>query len=443
MHLEPFQRRFILDVYDNPLGTRRAYLTVARKNGKTGLIAGIVLAHVAGPEARRNTQILSGAQSREQAAIVFDLAAKMVQMSPELSKITRIVPSSKQLIGLTYNVEYKAISAEGKTPFGFPPVLAILDEVGQVRGPRDEFISAITTSQGAYRDALLIAISTQAPTDADLFSIWLDAPDDPRVVKHVHAAPEDCALDDRAAWSMANPALRKFKAQADLEAECKLAMDMPAYESDFRNYSLNQRVEATSPFVSRDVWAANGGVPGDLAGKKVYAGLDLSAVNDLTALILVSEVGDVHCAFWLPEHGLAEKAKKDHVPWDLWAKQGHLLTTPGKAIEYEHVAEYLRGVFDHCDVQKLAFDRYNMKFLRPWLEKAGFSNEELERFVGLAAQDQIQPADVVGADARRQVAVAVAVNLERQAARCGDDEQRREYECVFSGHLGSATGAAC
>jgi phage terminase large subunit-like protein len=381
MKLEAFQRKFILEIYDNPLGTRRAYLSIARKNGKTALIAAIVLAHVAGPEAKRNTQIISGAQSREQAAIVFDLASKMVQMSPELSRVIRIIPSSKRLVGLVMNTDYRAISAEGKTAHGLSPVLAILDEVGQVKGPRDEFVSAITTSQGAYRDSLLIAISTQAPTDADLFSLWLDGPDDPRVVRHVYAAPADCALDDRAGWFAANPGLAKFKSLDDLEHGCKLALEMPASEAEFRNYSLNQRVEASNPFVSKSVWMANGAQPAPMQGKKWYAGLDLSSVADLTALVMVSEDGDVHCAFWLPAEGLVEKSRADHVPYDLWAQQGHLLTTPGRAIEYEHVAEHLRGLFDACTIEKLAFDRYLLNFLRPWLIKVGFTDSELERFV--------------------------------------------------------------
>ena len=342
------------------------------------------MAHVAGPVARRNTQIVSGAQSRDQAALVFDLAEKMVQMSQVLSKFVRIIPSGKRLVGLRQNVEYKALSAEGKTAFGLSPVLAILDEVGQVQGPRDKFVSAITTSQGAYENPLLIAISTQAPTDNDLFSIWLDAQanaPDPRVVSHVYSAPEDCELDDRKAWAAANPALGKFKALSDLEAESKLAMEMPAHEPDFRNLSLNQRVEAASPFVSRSVWEANGAEPGRLAGKRVYGGLDLSSVADLTALVLVDEDGGVHSEFWLPEHGLAEKARKDHVPYDIWAKQGLLRTAPGMAIEYEFIAEHLRGVFDACDVQQIGFDRYNMRFLKPWLVKAGFSDSELAKFV--------------------------------------------------------------
>lgn len=384
MVLDPFQKKFVLEVYDNPYGTRRAYLSVARKNGKTGLIAGIVLAHVGGPEARLNTQIISGAMSREQAGIVFDLAQKMVQMSEALSKVIRIVPSSKRLIGLKRNVEYRAISAEGKTAHGLSPVLAILDEVGQVEGPVNAFVSAITTSQGAYNDPLLIAISTQAPTDNDLFSRWLDAQEsaaDPRCVSHVYQAHKDCELDDRQSWFAANPALGKFKAIADLESASKLAIVMPTTEPEFRNYSLNQRVEAVSPFVPRSVWDANGAVPADITGKRVYGGLDLSAVADLTANILLSEDGDVVPTFWLPAQGLVEKSKHDLVPYDLWAKQGFLKTTPGKAIEYEFVAEYLRWIFDNHDVQKYGFDRYNMKFLKPWLVKAGFNDDELAKFV--------------------------------------------------------------
>src|SRR5690606_12448457 len=72
--LADFQKQFIRDVYDNPNGTRRAILSVARKNGKSGLIAGLLLAHLVGPEAKQNSQLVSGAMSRDQAALVFNLA---------------------------------------------------------------------------------------------------------------------------------------------------------------------------------------------------------------------------------------------------------------------------------------------------------------------------------------------------------------------------------
>lgn len=384
MKLEKFQRRFILEIYDNPLHTHSAYLSIARKNGKTALIASILLAHLCGPEAIQNSQIISGAQSKDQAAVVFELARKMVDMSPELSARVRIQPSGKRLIGLSKNVLYRALAAEGKTAHGLSPILAILDEVGQVKGPTDKFVEAITTAQGAYTNPLLIAISTQSSTDADLFSTWIDAQTaapDPRVVCHVYAAPEDCDLDDKKAWAAANPALGKFRSLADVEKQAKAALAMPANEPGFRNLILNQRVEMASPFVSRSVWAANGAEPGPIDGRRVWAGLDLSAAHDLTALVAVDETGGVHPTFWLPVNGLSEKSRKDKVPYDLWAKQGYLLTTPGSAIEYEHVAEYLRGFFDRCDVQLLGFDRALMKFLTPWLVKAGFSDEELAKFV--------------------------------------------------------------
>ena len=383
MKLEPFQRRFLLEIYDNPVGTHSAYLSIARKNGKTALIAALLLAHLCGPEAVQNSQIVSGAQSKEQAAVVFELARKMVDMSPALSKVVRVQPSGKRLVGLRKNVLYRALAAEGKTAHGLSPVLAILDEVGQVVGPTDKFVTAITTAQGAYQNPLLIAISTQAPTDADLFSTWIDAnraAPDPRVVCHVYEAAKDCRMDDKRAWAAANPAMGKFRSTADIEKQCKAAMEMPANEPEFRNLILNQRVEAVAPFVSQSVWQSNGGECGPIDGVKVYGGLDLSSVNDLTAMILVTEDGGVHSEFWLPGEGLAEKSRKDRVPYDLWAKQGFLNTTPGRAIEYEFVAEAMRGLFDRCDVQKIAFDRALFVHLTPWLVKAGFSDDELAKF---------------------------------------------------------------
>jgi len=384
MKLEAFQRQFILEIYDNPYRTHTAMLSIARKNGKTGLIAALLLAHLVGPEAVQNSQIVSGAQSKEQAAVVFELARKMVEMSPKLSSLVRVQPSGKRLIGLARNVLYRALAAEGKTAHGLSPILAILDEVGQVVGPTDKFVSAITSAQGAYENPLLIAISTQAPTAADLFSTWIDAQKnapDPRVVCHVYSAPEDCQLDDRKAWAAANPAMGLFRSIADIEKQCKQAMEMPANEPEFRNLILNQRVEAVSPYVSSSVWRANGGEAGDASKLKVWAGLDLSSVNDLTALVAVDETGGVHPAFWLPAAGLGEKSRKDRVPYDLWAKQGLLNTTPGNAIEYEFVAEYLRGFFDRYDVQSIGFDRALMNFLTPWLIKAGFSEAELAKFI--------------------------------------------------------------
>src|SRR5690606_24893495 len=258
--LADFQRDFIRAVYDNPAGTRRALLSVARKSGKSTLIAALLLAHLIGPEAKLNAQLVSGAMSRDQAALVFRAASQMVALNPKLAKLVRIVPSGKRLIGLPLNTEYRALAAEGKTAHGLSPVLAILDEIGQVRGPQSDFVDAITTSQGAHEHPLLIAISTQAASDADLLSVWIDdakTSGDSRTVCRVYEAPADCDLMDEAAWQAANPALRKFRSMDDVRELAAQAVRMPSAANTFRNLILNQRVSLDSPFVSPDVWQAN------------------------------------------------------------------------------------------------------------------------------------------------------------------------------------------
>jgi phage terminase large subunit-like protein len=375
--LMSFQRDFILAIYDNPQGTSRAYLSVARKNGKSALIAGILLAHIVGPEARQNSQIISGARSRDQASLVFRLAEKMVRLSPKLSSLVKIIPSQKSLIGLALNVEYKAISAEAGTAHGLSPVLAILDEVGQVRGQQDAFIEAIETAQGAHDDPLLIAISTQAATDGDLFSIWLDDAKnakDKRIVSHVYTAPEDCEVMDREAWKAANPAMGVFRSLTDIEDFAKQAARLPAKENSFRWLYLNQRIEASSPFLNRSEWEANNDEPEIEPGDICYAGLDLSASRDLTAFVLVFPKGDgfhVVPQFFLPSDGIRDKAKLDKVPYDTWADQGFLTLIDGPVIIPAVVAQAVADAAETYNIQNLAYDRWRINDFKRELESIG------------------------------------------------------------------------
>ena len=388
--LLPFQKKFILDVYDNPNGTARAYLSIARKNGKTGLIACILLAHIVGPEAYENSSIMSGARSRKQAAQVFNYAAKMLYMQPAFKGLFHVVNSQKTIRGLKKNVEYYASSAEAKTAHGGSPILAILDEVGQVKGPTDSFVESVETSQGAYEGlSLLIAISTQAATDNDMFSRWLDDAEtskDPRIVSHVYAAPDDCELTDEAAWLAANPALGAFRSRTDIVDMAARAEREPTVEPSFRWLFLNQRIDASAPFVAPSVWrACDSPVLDSFDGLPVYGGLDLSAVSDLTALVLIAPVDaagkrvwHVKPTFWLPGESIRDRAKADRVPYDVWEAGGHINKTPGKTVEYEFVAAHLRNLFDTMDIRKIAFDRWNFQYLKPWLQKAGFTDEQLE-----------------------------------------------------------------
>ena len=375
--LADFQKKFIKDVYDNPNGTRRAYLSIARKNGKSGLIAAILLAHIIGPERVLNSQIVSGARSRDQAALIYHLAEKMLNLQPKFKGLYRLVPSSKKIIGLKANVEYKALSADGQTAHGLSPVLALLDEVGQIRGPQDDFVDAITTAQGAHKAPLLIAISTQAANDNDLFSQWIDdatRSKDKKIISHIYAADKDADVMDEKAWYAANPALGIFRSLPDLEEQAKQAARMPSAENTFRNLILNQRVSTFAPFISRNVWESCGGKVLPFTSGNIYAGLDLSARTDLTALVIVGQINGVwHTVpyFWTPELGLSDRAKRDRQPYDVWVKQGYMATTPGATVDYEYIANDLIHILSQLNVRGIAYDRWRIDILRKELINLG------------------------------------------------------------------------
>ena len=390
LELFEWQKAEIRRIYDNPHGTRRAIISMGRKNAKTTLAACLLLAHLCGPPARTrpNSQLYSAAQSRDQAGIIFSLAAKMVRMNPELLRAVTIQETAKSLACPELGTRYRALSADATTAYGLSPALVIHDEIGQVRGPRSALYEALETATGAQESPLSILISTQAPTDADLLSILIDdaqAGHDPHTVLSLHTAPTDLDPFDEATIRLANPAFGTFLNAREVLGMAQDAKRMPAREAEYRNLILNQRVEVSSPFISPAVWKACSGSVGSLDGIPVYGGLDLSAVSDLTALVLIGWRDGkwrVQPTFWLPSEGLAQKAVAERVPYDLWHAAGHLQLTPGKTVSYEFVANYLRRMFQRYNVQKLAFDRWNFRHLLPWLLKAGFSEQLVkERFV--------------------------------------------------------------
>lgn len=371
-------------IFDNPHGTRRAIISRGRKNAKTVETALLMLLYIVGPESKPNSQLFSAARSRDQASVLFNLAAKMIRMNHDLAQYVSIKESAKELVCEATGSKYKALSADAATAFGLSPRFLAHDELGQVKGPRDSLYEALETATAAQDDPLSVVISTQAPAASDLLSVLIDdamTGADPRTILRFQTAPEDLDTFSVEAIRAANPAFDVFMNQQEVIAMMEAAKRMPTRAAEFENLVLNRRVEANNPFVTRVVWEENGLNPDDLRGKRIYAGLDLSSVNDLTALVLVSEDGDVVPTFWLPAEGLAEKSRADRVPYDVWRDNELLETTPGRSIEYEYIAYVLRQVFDRYDVAALAFDRYNMRFLTPWLERSGFTEQELERFI--------------------------------------------------------------
>jgi phage terminase large subunit-like protein len=281
------------------------------------------MVHLCGPCLRRNSQLYSTAQSRDQAAVLFNLAAKMVRLSPVLSASITIRDTVKELLCPEMGTRYRALSAEAATNFGLSPSFIVHDELGQCRGPRSTLYEALETATGAQEEPLTVVISTQAPTDGDLLSILIDdalAGHDKRTVVKLFTAPMTADPFSERTIKKANPAYGEFLNAREVRAMAQDAKRMPAREAEYRNLVLNQRVETSNPFVTQTVWQTCGGEVADLRGMTVYGGLDLSSVADLTALVLIGKVGrvwHVKPTFWLPENGLREKSQKDRVPYDL------------------------------------------------------------------------------------------------------------------------------
>ena len=291
----------------------------------------------------------------------------------------------KQLYCKELGTLYRALSKDAPTAYGLSPAFVVHDELGQVKGPRSELFDALETATGAQADPLSVIISTQASTDADLLSVLIDdalTGRDPRTTISLYTAPIDIDPFSEEALKAANPAIGDFLNEVEVRDMAAQAKAMPSREAEFRNLILNQRVTGVKEFVSRIVWRENGAQPYEFTRTtELYGGLDLSAVADLTALVLIGKIDNkwnVKPFFWLPEDGLEAKSRADRETYDLWAKQGYLFAVPGKSISYEYVATFMRGLFDTYNIQKIGFDRHALIHLRPWLAAAGFSEREIE-----------------------------------------------------------------
>lgn len=376
--LAPFQKKFILKVYDNPHGTREAILSMGRKNAKTALTSMLMLAHLDGPVASPNTEISSGARSREQAALIFRYASEMVRLSPHLRNRIAVTPSNKKLVGLALNVKYQALSAEADTQIGGSPKVVIIDEPGRVIGSHDAFISALTTGQAAHKDPLTIYIGTQAANDADLFSILIDdalSGRNPRSVISLHAAEEGCDVLSEDAWKAANPAYDYFMNKEELKHLAEKAHALPTEESTFRNLNLNQRVVSGDVFVPLTVWRNCNAKPQPLREDiPIYGGLDLSGTTDLTSLVLIQEIDgvwQVHPYFWSPRETLEPRSRRDKAPYTTWYRKGYMYATDGFTVEYSQVVRDIAEILDGMTVGGIAFDRWRIEEFHNEIKRLG------------------------------------------------------------------------
>ena len=372
IRLRDWQKQFIIDVYAPSLNgrrrVRRAIFSVARKNGKTALIAALVICHLVGPEAIQNGEIYSAATDREQAGQVFKFCRQIIDMDPELSALISVVPSTKTLVCKHNGSFYRAMSAEAGTKHGLNPSLWIYDELAQARD--QELYEVMNTSQGAREEPLGIVISTQSPDPEHPLSKLIDdglVANDPNILVHLHAVPDDVEdIFDPACWHMANPALGDFRSIADLQALAEQAKRMPSLENAFANLYANQKIDIHAPLITRSEWKACQTGKTIEKGERIYLALDLSGKVDLTALVGVSAepgVDRVGAWHWKPKDYLVDHSKRDNFDYVTQHSEGWLSAVPGRIIDYSYIAQEIARIRNDYDVVGLAYDRWRMDLL--------------------------------------------------------------------------------
>lgn len=407
--LDLFQQAFVLAALPGKGHIDTAILSVARRAGKTLVMAVILLAFIVGPLKRQNTLVRSAAMTREQASLIFRLMSLILDMSPALNGLYRIVPSSKKIIGLNRNVEYQALSRDAKSGFGQAVFVLVLDEAGQIESPQDEFLDMLASSMGTYEDSRTFIISTQAPSDASYLSLQIDAAirDQPKnVICHLYCAPTD-DLEDRKNWYAANPSLHGgYRSIKDIENQVDEALRIPAKQNGVLNLLMNRRVSRESIWLAPTVWRSNSSDPKweVFREKGVYIGLDLSMRNDLTAAVIAARDDNdevhVHCYAFSPESGLLERERRDKVPYTTWAKQGVLITPPGVTVDYDWICKYLRIELERENITVMAveFDRWRINEFKAAAMRNSFALSAVWHEVGQGYQSmspRIEAAETV------------------------------------------------
>lgn len=394
--LHKFQEDFVRAIYTptndrGELAVRQATLSTARQNGKSMLLADLVLAHLVGPARRLNGTLFSAANDRFQASVVFQIVLAMVRMVPELSARLMIAESTKRMLAPLTNSVYHAISAEAVTKLGNAPEFVVYDELGAAK--KRQLYDVLSSSQGSRVSPLMVNISTQAGSRNHLFNEIIDyglkvnrrEVIDRSCVTHLYTAPVDCDLLDERAWHAANPAMGAWRSRDEIASAAQKARRIPGQEGSFRNLYLNQRVDTLTPAIAAAVWDACNAPP-DLAvleSGTVFGGLDLSSKNDLSALVLIGldaeELWHVMPFFWLPADGLREREIREGVPWAAWAARGFLRTTPGAVIDYRFIARQLAEVTSGCrGLEVIGYDSYGIDRLRQDLDTEGVGRVPLE-----------------------------------------------------------------
>ena len=387
-----WQSQIIRDLFGilKPNGYRQfntAYIEIPKKNGKSELAAAVALLLCCG-DGEQRAEIYGCAADRGQATIVFDVAADMVRMCPALNKRCKILTSQKRILFTPTNSFYQVLSAEAYSKHGFNIHGVVFDELHTQ--PNRKLFDVMTKGSGDARMQPLYFLITTAGTDTNsiCFETHQKAKDilegrkiDPTFYPVIYGAGENEDWTDPKVWLKSNPSLGETIGMDKVQAACESAKQNPGEENSFRQLRLNQWVKQAVRWMPMEKWDACA-IPVNeemLEGRVCYGGLDLSSTTDLTSFCLVFPPEDeeepyyVLPYFWVPEDTLDLRVKRDHVPYDVWNRQGYLETTEGNVVHYGYIEKFIERLGEKFNIRDIAFDRWGATQMSQDLENMGFT----------------------------------------------------------------------
>ena len=363
--------------WKKPDGTRRyctSYIEIPRKNGKSTLAAGLAL-YMLFSDGEAGAEIYSAAAEREQASIVFDIAAQMVGAEPILRENSETFRKSIAVSRTASS--YKVLSADAYTKHGLNASAIIFDELHAQ--PNRELWDVLTTSTGARVQPLTIAITTAG---YDRNSVCWEMHDYSERVRAgvienesflpvIYAADADDNFELAETWKKANPAYGISIREEYLKREAKRAVELPSYENTFRRLHLNQWTEQAVRWIPMDRWDEAEPFSA-FEDRPCWGGLDLASTTDIAAFVLVSPDADggfdVMPTFWIPSENAQTRERRDRVPYTTWIKQGLIRQTDGDVIDFDQIREDILKICDEYRVIDIAVDRWNSTQLVTQLE---------------------------------------------------------------------------
>ena len=386
--LLPWQQEIIGKLFgtvkkDGTRQYRTVYCEVPKKNGKSELAAGVAL-RLLFADSEPGAEIYSAAADREQASIVFHVAAEMVRMNKKLGQRCKVLDSTKRIIHNNGNI-YRVLSADVHTKHGFNTHGVIFDELHAQ--PTRELWDVLTQGAGdARRQPVVFAITTAG---YDRHSICWEIHEYARKVREglikdktflpvLFGAEENDDWADESIWQKVNPSLGVTIEVERVREHCKRAQDNPAEENLFRRLRLNQWVKQETRYIPMEAWNGCGGAVDETAleGKVCWAGLDLASSIDIAAFVLAFPVDDevrLLCRFWVPEENIDKRSRTDKVPYEQWVRDGVLTATPGNVIDYAFIEAEIEALSKRFEIREIAFDRWGAVQMSQNLTEKGFT----------------------------------------------------------------------